>query len=90
MSGVWVEVCGELKIGAADVVNVDVTLLAELPRIGPHREAMRAQLAELLGIAAAVVNIKATTTEQLGFVGRREGLAAQVVVLLESAAAGAA
>jgi 2-C-methyl-D-erythritol 2,4-cyclodiphosphate synthase len=69
------------------VVNVDVTLLAELPRIGPHRDAMRAQLAELLGIGAAVVNIKATTTEQLGFVGRREGLAAQVVVLLESGAA---
>jgi 2-C-methyl-D-erythritol 2,4-cyclodiphosphate synthase len=69
------------------VVNVDVTLLAELPRIGPHRDAMRAQLAQLLVIDAAAVNIKATTTEQLGFVGRREGLAAQVVVLLESAGA---
>lgn len=61
------------------VVNADVTLLAETPRIGPHRAAMRARLATLLGVAEDAVNIKATTTEQLGFVGRREGLVAQVV-----------
>lgn len=68
------------------VVNVDVTLLAELPRIGPHRDAMRTQLADLLGVSVAAVNIKATTTEQLGCIGRSEGLAAQVVALLASEA----
>jgi 2-C-methyl-D-erythritol 2,4-cyclodiphosphate synthase len=72
------------------VVNVDVTLLAELPRINPYRDAMRARLSELLGLPIAAVNIKATTTEQLGCIGRGEGLAAQVVALLESRAAQAA
>lgn len=69
------------------VGNVDVTLLAELPRIGPHREAMRACLAQLLQVPPAAVNIKATTTEKLGFIGRREGLAAEVVALIEARAA---
>jgi 2-C-methyl-D-erythritol 2,4-cyclodiphosphate synthase len=68
------------------VGNVDVTLLAELPRIGPHREVMRAGLAQLLQVPLDAVNIKATTTEKLGFIGRREGLAAQVVALIESRA----
>ena len=69
------------------VGNVDITLLAELPRIGPHREAMRAGLAQLLQVPPDAVNIKATTTEKLGFIGRREGLAAEVVALIESRAA---
>ena len=58
------------------IVNVDVTLLAEGPRIAPHREAMRMRVAEILAIDASRVSVKATTTERLGFVGRREGLAA--------------
>jgi len=68
------------------VVNADVTLIAQAPRLGPHREAIRARIAALLGIESARVNIKATTTEALGFLGRREGIAAQAVVLLEEAA----
>jgi 2-C-methyl-D-erythritol 4-phosphate cytidylyltransferase/2-C-methyl-D-erythritol 2,4-cyclodiphosphate synthase len=58
------------------VANVDITLLCEAPKIGPHRPAMRAAIAEILGLDAARVGIKATTTEGLGFLGRREGIAA--------------
>ena len=68
---------------ALKVVNADLTVLAQAPRIGPHRDAMRGQIARLLGIAESHVNIKATTTEGLGFLGRAEGIAAQAVVLLE-------
>ncbi len=64
------------------VGNVDVTVLAEVPRIGAHRDAMRANLATLLAIGVDAINIKATTTEQLGFIGRREGLAAQVIATI--------
>lgn len=64
------------------VVNADVTVLAEAPKLAPHREAMLASLAALLGTSA--VNVKATTTERLGFIGRREGIAAQAVVLLSN------
>jgi 2-C-methyl-D-erythritol 2,4-cyclodiphosphate synthase len=67
-------------------VNVDVTILAERPRIAPHREAMRRRLAEMLELPPEVVNIKATTTEQLGLIGRGEGLAAQAIALVESLA----
>ncbi len=56
--------------------NVDLTILCEAPRIGPHREAMRVAIADMLGIDLARVGVKATTTEQLGFTGRREGIAA--------------
>ncbi|PWE17199.1 bifunctional 2-C-methyl-D-erythritol 4-phosphate cytidylyltransferase/2-C-methyl-D-erythritol 2,4-cyclodiphosphate synthase [Marinicauda salina] len=62
------------------IVHADVTLICERPKIGPHRTAMRARLAELLGLPEARVNVKATTTEGLGFTGRGEGLAAQAVV----------
>lgn len=62
--------------------NVDLTLVCEAPKIGPHREAMRAQLAELLGVEPAAVSVKATTTERLGFTGRGEGIAAQAVATL--------
>jgi 2-C-methyl-D-erythritol 4-phosphate cytidylyltransferase / 2-C-methyl-D-erythritol 2,4-cyclodiphosphate synthase len=64
------------------VGNVDLTLICEAPRIGPHREAMRARLAELLGVGIAAVNVKATTTEGLGFTGRNEGIAAQAIATL--------
>lgn len=62
--------------GAA-ITNVDVTLICERPRIGPHRAAMRDRLAEILALAPERVNVKATTTEGLGFAGRREGIVAQ-------------
>lgn len=62
-----------------DITNVDVTILAEAPKIAPHRERMCARIAEILGVPANRVSVKATTTEQLGFTGRREGLAAMAV-----------
>jgi 2-C-methyl-D-erythritol 4-phosphate cytidylyltransferase/2-C-methyl-D-erythritol 2,4-cyclodiphosphate synthase len=71
------------------IEHVDVTLICEQPRIGPHRAAMVARVAELLGVAPNRVSVKATTTEHLGFTGRGEGIAAQAVAsvrLPESAA----
>jgi 2-C-methyl-D-erythritol 4-phosphate cytidylyltransferase/2-C-methyl-D-erythritol 2,4-cyclodiphosphate synthase len=59
--------------------HVDVTLICEQPRIGPHRAAMTARVAELLGLPPDRVSVKATTTEHLGFTGRGEGIAAQAV-----------
>ena len=64
------------------VGNADVTVLAERPKIGPVRALIRARVAELLEVAPEAVNVKATTTEKLGFLGRAEGIAAQAVVLL--------
>lgn len=61
------------------VDHLDVTVLCETPRIGSHRDAMRQRIAEIAGLRPASVSIKATTTEKLGFTGRREGLAAQAV-----------
>jgi 2-C-methyl-D-erythritol 2,4-cyclodiphosphate synthase len=74
---------GRLHERGFRVVNADVTVLTQLPRIGPHREAMRARIAELLELSPADVNVKATTTEGLGFTGRLEGLAAQATVLID-------
>ncbi|MFC3097762.1 bifunctional 2-C-methyl-D-erythritol 4-phosphate cytidylyltransferase/2-C-methyl-D-erythritol 2,4-cyclodiphosphate synthase [Alteraurantiacibacter palmitatis] len=62
--------------------NVDVTIICEAPKIGPHRQAMRDNLARLLGVQGDCVNVKATTTERLGFAGRGEGIAAQAVATL--------
>lgn len=64
------------------VVNVDTTVLAEAPRLGRFRQSMRENIAADLQISVECVNIKATTTEKLGFIGREEGLACQAVVLL--------
>jgi 2-C-methyl-D-erythritol 4-phosphate cytidylyltransferase/2-C-methyl-D-erythritol 2,4-cyclodiphosphate synthase len=58
------------------IMNADVTLIAEAPKIGPHRETMRAKLSEFVGISLDRCSVKATTNEQIGFVGRREGIAA--------------
>jgi 2-C-methyl-D-erythritol 2,4-cyclodiphosphate synthase len=66
-------------------VNVDMTLLAERPKINPHVEAMRSKLGEALGLGPRQIGIKATTNEGLGFVGREEGMAAYAVALLEEA-----
>jgi len=64
------------------VVNADLTVLAQAPKVAPHRDAITRQIAELLGIETGRVNLKATTTEGLGFLGRAEGIGAQAVVLL--------
>jgi 2-C-methyl-D-erythritol 2,4-cyclodiphosphate synthase/2-C-methyl-D-erythritol 4-phosphate cytidylyltransferase len=71
-----------LRERGLQVANADLTVLAQAPRIGPHRDAMRSAVAELLGIDTSRVNVKATTTEGLGFLGRTEGVAAQAIVLL--------
>jgi 2-C-methyl-D-erythritol 2,4-cyclodiphosphate synthase len=65
-----------------EIGNVDVTVVAQQPRIGPHIEAMRARLAPILGVALDAVSVKATTTDHLGALGRAEGIAAQAVALL--------
>ena len=65
------------------IVNVDVTLICEQPKVKPHRQAMRERLAELLSLPLDAVSVKATTTEALGFTGRGEGLAAQAAVSVE-------
>ena len=59
--------------------HVDVTLICERPKVGPHRDAMRARIAEILGLGIDRVSVKATTTEKLGFTGRQEGIAAQAM-----------
>lgn len=64
------------------VGNADVTVLSEAPKVGPHRDEIRRQIAELLEVSTEYVNVKATTTEKLGFLGRSEGIAAQAIVLL--------
>lgn len=69
------------------VVHCDITLVCEAPKIAPHREAMCARIADILGIDIARVSVKATTTEGMGFVGRNEGLAAQAVATLRLPAA---
>jgi 2-C-methyl-D-erythritol 4-phosphate cytidylyltransferase / 2-C-methyl-D-erythritol 2,4-cyclodiphosphate synthase len=68
-----------LRAKGAIIDHVDCTIVAEEPKIGPHRSAMRARVAEILGLNMDQVSIKATTTEGLGFTGRREGLAAQAL-----------
>ncbi|MBK1697852.1 bifunctional 2-C-methyl-D-erythritol 4-phosphate cytidylyltransferase/2-C-methyl-D-erythritol 2,4-cyclodiphosphate synthase [Rhodovibrio salinarum] len=67
----------------ARLVHVDVTLICERPKVGPHRDAMAARIADLLELPTARVSVKATTTEGLGFTGRREGIAAQAAVTVQ-------
>jgi 2-C-methyl-D-erythritol 4-phosphate cytidylyltransferase / 2-C-methyl-D-erythritol 2,4-cyclodiphosphate synthase len=82
-SRVFLRVVAErMRSAGLRLVNADITVLAEAPRIGAHRSAMAANLAQDLQVAATAINIKATTTERLGFIGRQEGLAAMASVLL--------
>jgi 2-C-methyl-D-erythritol 2,4-cyclodiphosphate synthase len=66
----------------APVANVDATVICEAPKLGPHRDAMRTRVADALGIDPAAVNVKFTTGEGMGFVGRGEGIAALAVATL--------
>lgn len=66
------------------ILNADVTLICERPKIGPHRDAMRARIAEILDLPVDRISVKATTTEGMGFTGRQEGLMAQAVVTVET------
>jgi 2-C-methyl-D-erythritol 2,4-cyclodiphosphate synthase len=77
-------VVGRLADAGLRVANVDATVVMEAPRLAPHREAIRARLAAALRVAPEAVGVKATTGEGLGFVGRREGVAAIAVALVVS------
>jgi 2-C-methyl-D-erythritol 4-phosphate cytidylyltransferase / 2-C-methyl-D-erythritol 2,4-cyclodiphosphate synthase len=82
-SRVFLRVVAErMRAAGLHLVNADLTVLAEAPRIAAHRSAMSANLAADLQVPARLINIKATTTERLGFIGRNEGLAAMASVLL--------
>jgi 2-C-methyl-D-erythritol 2,4-cyclodiphosphate synthase len=72
-----------LQTNGYKIVNLDCTILAQVPKIAPFREAMQAKLAKVLAIAPNQINIKATTTEALGFIGRKEGLGAMCVALID-------
>jgi 2-C-methyl-D-erythritol 4-phosphate cytidylyltransferase / 2-C-methyl-D-erythritol 2,4-cyclodiphosphate synthase len=65
------------------LANADVTIICEAPKIGPHRQAMRLRLSEIMGAELSRISVKATTTELLGFTGRGEGIAAQAIVTFE-------
>ena len=73
---------GLLQSAGWQVGNVDLTIICEQPRVGPHVEAMCGNIASALGIPVSSVSVKATTTEKLGFCGRGEGIAAQAAVLI--------
>ncbi|WP_108445992.1 2-C-methyl-D-erythritol 2,4-cyclodiphosphate synthase [Halomonas denitrificans] len=75
-------VAGLAREAGYRVGNLDATVLAQAPKLAPHVATMAERIAEDLGVGAAAVNVKATTTERLGFTGRGEGIAAEAVVLL--------
>lgn len=77
------DVVEKLQANRLRVHNVDLTIVAQIPKIAPYIDSMRQTIAEDLQIASAMVNVKATTTEHMGFVGRKEGIASYAVVLLD-------
>lgn len=77
-------VCRQIRERGYEPVNVDVTIMAQRPKLAPHIPAMRRRLAETMGLAADRVSVKATTTEGLGFEGEERGISASAVALLES------
>jgi 2-C-methyl-D-erythritol 2,4-cyclodiphosphate synthase len=79
------EVMQLLKGKGYSVVNLDATIIAQVPKMAPHIEQMVENIAADLGVEASCVNVKATTTEKLGYTGRGEGIAAQAVCLIEKA-----
>jgi 2-C-methyl-D-erythritol 2,4-cyclodiphosphate synthase len=79
-------VAQRVRARAAQIVNVDATVVAEAPRIAPHTDAMRAHLARAMGVSAMSVSVKATTMERMGALGRGEGIAAMAVATVDWAA----
>jgi len=77
-------VAAEIRTAGFSIVNIDVTVLAQVPKLAPHIPAMRSTLAAVLQIPPPHIAIKATTTERLGFIGRCEGIEAHAVCLLQS------
>ena len=78
-----VEAARQVALRSGRIINIDATLMAQAPRISPHVPAMKANIAEALGIARERVGIKATTNEHLGFIGREEGMAAMAVASID-------
>lgn len=76
--------CERMRERGFEIENIDLTIICERPKVGPHRDVMRTRIAEIAGIDPAQVSVKATTTEKLGFTGRGEGIAAEASVLLMS------
>jgi 2-C-methyl-D-erythritol 2,4-cyclodiphosphate synthase len=76
------EAWSRVRADGWELANADVVLIGQEPRLAPHRDAMRARLADALGVDPQLVAVRATTTDFLGFTGRKEGLAAQAVALL--------
>lgn len=81
-AGLLAEVVRRIASAGLRPTNCDVTIVAEQPKLSPYKQAMRARLAELLGVAADDVSVKAKTNERMGAIGRGEGIAAMAVVLL--------
>ena len=80
------ECAARIKQAGFAIVNVDSTVIAQAPKLAPHIEAMRVNLAEDLALPVTCVNVKAKTNEKLGYLGRGEGIEAQAVVLLSGSA----
>lgn len=78
------EVCQWMRTAGYELGNADLTIIAQHPVISPHKSAMRENIAHDLDCAPDQINIKATTTESLGFIGREEGIAAMAVVLVQA------
>lgn len=76
------EVCALIRKEGYEIVNVDVTIAAERPKLNPHIPAMRTCMAEVMGISEGQISLKATTTERLGFTGREEGISAYATALV--------
>ena len=82
-SSIFLAHAAKLVREAGGIIDfVDCTVICEAPKVGPHRDAMRSRVAEILGLPISLVSIKATTTERLGFAGRREGIAAQALATI--------
>ena len=77
------QVAQQIRAKGFGVVNIDATIIAQAPRMGPHMDRMRMRLSDALGVDPARINIKATTTERLGCTGRGEGIAAMAVALVD-------
>jgi 2-C-methyl-D-erythritol 2,4-cyclodiphosphate synthase len=73
------EAARQVRFRGGTIINIDATLIAQAPKVMPHAEAMKRNIAEALGISARKIGIKATTNERLGFIGREEGIAAMAV-----------
>ena len=84
-SCILLEKCGDLlKAKGYEIVNMDCILFAQEPKLSPHKKQMAQNIAKVLGLESDFVNIKATTTETLGFVGKKEGIAAQTTLLIRA------